>query len=280
MFRWASIESVKAFIAEYWSSLVGWIGATSLGIGLSNAREKGEWVTWAALIIVCSLTAMLVSFIYRKRAEATRRSLVAEKERLAGDIEGAEQSLSTAKADIDTLVDGFLATIAKDLGLTDTDRVSLYRPHPTYKSGFARVGRHSDNPVYRTNGRDRYPSNCDVISEAWEKGRSSRQLDDPTLGGENLQRYNEAIIKNHAVLDSEVRRLSMRSIDLHGFQLKHRSAPYHPVGVVVFESTRHDTLHVEQLREIITMHGDRLTLFVEKARPVVPNQQLANRIEH
>ena len=280
------IEWFKTLVAEYWSSFVGWLGAIGVGIGISHARStetatqpESGWVAWAVILIGLSIGLMLVAFIYRTRAEATRRSLINQRNEIASSLESAEQSLTTAKADIDTLVDGFLATIAKELGLTDTERVSLYRPHPEHAPDFARVGRHSTNPFYRTNGRDRYPGNCDVISKSWREGACRRQLTDPSAGSAERQRYNEQIVQNHAVSVDQVRRLSMRSIDLHGFRLSHGSAPYDAVGVVVFESTRKDALDSDQLKQTIVLHGDRLTLFIEKARPVLPNQKLADRIE-
>jgi hypothetical protein len=160
-----------------------------------------------------------------------------------------------------------LATLSDKLGLTDDERVSVYKHDG---KAFIMLGRCAANPRFLKAGRKVYPEDEGCISIAWEHGEAFLDgLPDPDA---NLDAYAEAQ-KKARIKKGTARMFKMRSRSYAAFAITD-AASGKRIAVVVFESTRPDSLQrLQQSFSALERRG--LAHFIERMSTEEPTPTYA-----
>lgn len=162
---------------------------------------------------------------------------------LVDEIEYLKQVISDGSRNFYDVWDGRAQTLFKECGLTNHDRISIYK-HDAHLDEFRLLGRHAENPSFRKRSRNLYPVNQGVIGKAWTNGKCfERKLPSPDT---NLDKYVEENGKKYGLNRVTCINLTMKSTCLWGYRLSNEKDI--PFAIVIVESVRRESLNDDNLQ--------------------------------
>ena len=131
------------------------------------ALFQQKWVLWFFIGYGLNALFLIVAKIWTNKKISVLEKKIVEKDEI---IEKQKEKLTNyrlLRQNIDLIFKEHLKSIAKSLGFSYNERISLYIID---EDKFVRCARFSQNPKYNQPGRATYPLNEGVIGEAWSKG--------------------------------------------------------------------------------------------------------------
>jgi len=220
----SSLERVASRVLWLWRFAKGWLPqalATATGVISIIWASYGVKIwsdgLWALIVaIVTAVGSVVAQFALQK---PSYMELARQKE----EAEAASEAKSEAiKKSLDVLA-RHLASHCK--AASNSDRVSVYYCHGDQ---FVLVARYSMHPVYNERGRRSYPLVQGALGDAWNRGFAITNL--PVT----RKAWNKSLESSHGFDAELAASLKMHCLDIVALRI---DVDYHPVGVVVFEST-------------------------------------------
>lgn len=249
-------ESAKVIFTDIWGYLIV-IGVISLIVGaVGNSRE------------ITRLKNNVQTLLNSNRTLKNNENVLKEK------IEEAEQELVETKAKIRGLnlesIAIWLKVYSKQLGLKNTDRVSLY-----YEDNkiLHILSRYSANPKLNEIHKQKFPLDKGVISEAWEMGVCYKQIRE---GYSNKpDEYIQHCRDTFGYDENEIKSLTMKS-QLY-FAKAIKDADDH-IGIIIFESYDPELLNEDKrakIEEFLDSSSSLLTNLIRASKNF--DQEMMNK---
>ena len=208
---------------------------------LKNWKE-----TWGSLVII--LIPLLVSIDYIKNLIDSHKILwivlsgffvwawiqTNKNFKSKNDFEEQIQSLSeqsnVLKSNFDAIPENMIKNLFKYFQLGNNDRITVYRVKDS--EWFIPVGRFSDNPNFKKNGRTKYPINEGYIGKCW----SNEEVIERNLPNFNKghARYLEQVSRRSNVNEETLKNLEMKSRSFYCRRLAFNGEE--ALAVIVIES--------------------------------------------
>ena len=181
------------------------------------------------------------------------------------NLEVAEQKIELYELNIKSLVNGFIYTISKDLGLTNEDRITIYSHSAT--KGFIIFGRHSFNMTYNEKHRVSFSDSEGVISKAWNVGH---HFDNQIPAPSDLNKYTSYQLEHYKIPKMVSRNMKMKSLMIFGWSvINHNSQA--PIAVIVVESTIQNKFSEKQLLDYFEEKRKLIKQFIGNISPFLPH---------
>jgi hypothetical protein len=217
-------------LKEYWPQaclIIGSIGLTEFG---SASDIKKENIKWFRSPIGITFTTSAILNIVGTIASLERTKRIDTLEQEVADLE----DLLGTQLNYPLVFEARLQKIANDLGLKDTERISIYRHNQQDK--FILIGRYSESPSYIKRGRSAYPDDEGCIGTAWNNGEAfDDNLPDPD---NDISSYVNELKKRWNINKQTSRGFIMKSRNYAAYAIKESSSPGKRIAVIVFESTQ------------------------------------------
>ena len=270
--RW--IEGNFWLICQQWGPVLLTLLSLWIGIWFPEVRAKYEkipknkqevlfwvkmWTPW--LFILCAGLTMIGGFLGVKQGKK-----IHDFEKLNSDLkrrlEDAEQSVSHFRNKLEKKIyesiSDHLGSLSEGLEFNDSERISLYL-HDAPRKRFILAGRFSKNPELTKINRTAFPENEGCISQAWING-GSYFVEIPINGEYNSNAFEE---RNISVNKRDFKKLRMKSVAYCLFSI---SEKYQRIGIIVFESTKLNTLCQSKLSNIFTTNEPYLVDALKNTR--------------
>lgn len=255
-------------VEDYWLqalNVVATVALVVLAIWLGDLPKQDRWRNVAFGSFGVSAVVYAVTAFMLLRQTPGTRSLERRVEELEHQLEAAED---TARADyFDLFRNQLLSELAKQLGFEATERISCYNHDGTQ---FVMLGRYSKNPTYNDRGRAVYPDDQGVLARAWQHGEGYAYLPHPE---DDHPRFLEVLERDWNIDAETAANFTMPSQVLCAYAITDTNDDH--VAVIVFESTRHNFLNRNNLREVIAEENKRIAGFIQKVEPYAPTPTLA-----
>lgn len=146
------------------------------------------------------------------------------------------QRVAYFEKNMDAIFGAWLKYILNELKLGNDSRASFYLwdDHGKVGSEFLFVAREATNPALRKQGRDRFPGDQGVISDAWHSDDGVASY----FAGKNLKTDEDVLndmVKNCHLSEADAARLTMISRMIIGHVVRHNQSN---VGILIVESMR------------------------------------------
>lgn len=259
------------FLSDYWPELLDIIPIILWSIWGGLFWELSS--VWRWLMPFFSVTIMIVSrvFIFRKN-----KSIIAFEQRVevqGRKIQEQESSLEKFGQENTALFNYVLYILSKNIGLTDTDRISVFKKT---KDSFQTIGRYSLNPNYCEIHRSFIPISEGFIGKALVNGECVKILPEVSKKKSKKEKhYKEWVMGNCNIANNVLESIRMKS------RFYYCKALTNPTGmertsVIVVESTNAQRFTSDEIAEKLKPEEDKIQAFVEKCRfaPIV-NMQIA-----
>jgi len=162
-----------------------------------------------------------------------------------------------------------LARISREtFSYGDAERITVYRHRG--QNAFQVMGRHSENPIFKSLGRPIYPADQGVLGHAWRHRVATAELPDPDKEPDQYFR----VLKDEWGIDRDVaENFTMKSRSLVACAL-FEPKNIDPVAVIVVESTEVGILDKEKVVEAMDVNapdGALIYDFFEMMQPLEPD---------
>jgi hypothetical protein len=241
------------------------LSAESVLVGIPNHRLAWLHSVPGIVFLLCMAGAIAGSvdnISQTPRITALKR----EVSRLRQNEVRYKDALRQRQQDFKYILEGQLAVLATALNLGDTERISVFRYDEKCRR-FHMLGRYSKSPQYREAGRDSYPAEEGCIGEAWRSGEGFvDHLPDP---GTHFNDYCHSLAADWRMSQLTVQSLTMKSRSYAAYAIDNAMGDQR-IAVIVFESTRVDSLDKDMLREAVKVQAKGLIYFLDRMRPLDP----------
>ncbi|MEO0979390.1 MAG: hypothetical protein AAFY24_19140 [Pseudomonadota bacterium] len=250
-------EKIGRSIEDHFPEGLSFLGIT----GIAVLDVFGFEIVWL-FIGFCgmSLSAIVVN-VRRRRATAE----------ILDENESLIQVIKDGSRNFYDLWDARVHSIFHDCGLSDLDRVSIYK-HDADKNVFLLLGRYAVQHDYRRRNRYHYPTDKGVMGKAWFNGEHfERKLPNPD---QNFESYVQVNDEKYGISRETCDALTMKSTCLWAKRLSNEKKI--PFALVVVESVRRENLDSHKLADFFS--GEKLTElenFLDSLAFMEPNLRLA-----
>lgn len=221
--------------------------------------------TWGIIILAPSTIISLILTILTKKDETVKAAnfeSMQEAYRLTSEklkeLEGENEKM---RADYEDLVNDQLGLIFHKMGLSTTERITVYK-HDAENEQFLVLGRYSADPEYSKRSRPFYPDSQGFIMQGWRSDEFiSSDLPDPTL--KKGKTYYDAVNRISSIPKPVVKQIRMKSRCFYVRRI-HNPAGHIPIAVIVIESLGPKTLDTRKMRDWFEEEVSRLISFVQR----------------
>jgi hypothetical protein len=251
------------WVSDRWPAIAGTAGPIILAIGCAwIAIPNSEWskINWIGsgsgrTVVIGALVSFIggvASFFQAERVIGLRRR--------AELAETAKDSIQTAYGEFadqyrsiqQNIIRMVLFKISSQLGLGDSDRISLYGHNGRC---FELAGRHSQHPEYAKPGRAAYPDDQGCIGQAWHNGSAFvDNLPDPN---QNIRAWAKAVEGGWKIPKKTAEAMRMKSRCLVAKALADDSQNGQRIAVILIESA-----HINRFGQAALDGNDAVPLLV------------------
>lgn len=219
-------------VRDYWSQYLTGLSSLGLAIGSLGFVWRGNpsppllerWEIWT---FWCSALATVVAIIGTARNSQSVTLLTKERDSLQSSVDklqSLEEEIQQKYSDLSAL---HLTGLMRRMGLSENDRVSIYK-HNGYS--FYRIARHSNHPEHSRPGRSIYPDDQGCMGEALRLGFAFEETLPAKPAG-----YAARLSQRWHMDDESIGGLTMRSRSIAAYAL-HRPVGGKRFAIIVFES--------------------------------------------
>ena len=261
---------IGGFVDEYWPIILVAVSGAAMTLiqgllpfPLAIPVGQSQWLKTLAALLILSVFVVGNVLVYRRNSRA--------------------QALGRENQALEKIIQGFgddyfdiwrtkLGHAAKTLGLSDQERVSIYK-HSDRHRLFYMLGRYSEGPDFARRGRGVYPEKEGCIGQAWQNGEGlAEELPDPDFEGAE---YARKMSEDWNIGGDAVNRMAMKSRLMFAKAIRDRTE-LHRIAVVVFESTRIDGFLVEDVRKFVEGNqGREMAHLIEVLQSLEPSPEIA-----
>ena len=211
------------------------LGAFVCGIGAAIAAQFEPNPNAVAIKGMLATIAIILQSIgwgfglgAKKQCTALRTENMKLRERL--------QRVACFEKNLDAIFGVWLKYVINELKLGNDSRASFYLwdDHGRAGSEFLFIARESTNPALRKQGRERFPGDQGVISDAWHSDDGVASY----FASKNVKTDDDVMkdmIKTYHFSEDEAKRLTMKARVILGHVIRHNQSN---VGIVIVESMR------------------------------------------
>ncbi len=222
------------FIRDYWSQFLtglSTLGLTIGSLGFSWRTQPPPFPPWRQAMGSVDVMVGGSNIYYFRKRDCKKSQRISLLNAEAATLRSSLQRLQSLEEDVqqkyNDLCSLHLSGIMSRMGLSDNDRVSIYKHNGT---SFYRIGRHSNHPGHARPGRSIYPDNQGCMGEALREGVSY----DENLPAKAAA-YDLRLFQKWAIPKDTTDLLTMRSRSIAAFAL-HRPIGGRRFAIIVFES--------------------------------------------
>lgn len=228
------------------------------------ALFQQKWVLWVFIGYGVNALFLIVAEIWTHKKISVLEKEIVEKDEIIGKQKEKLTNYKLLRQNIDLIFKEHLKSIARSLGFSHNERISLYIID---EDKFVRCARFSQNPKYNRPGRSTYPLNEGVIGEAWSKGvEFFAKFHDAQ---KNKNAYIEKTNNKYRISRDVVANFSMFPRLILGYRISNHDKSDHN-AIVIVESTNKDFADQYVILTVLERNRDCLYELIRNFRFYIP----------
>ena len=228
------------------------------------ALFQQKWVLWFFIGYGVNALFLIVAKIWTNKKITVLEKEIVEKDKIIKKQKEKLTNYKLLRQNIDLIFKEHLKSIAKSLGFSHNERISLYIID---EDKFVRCARFSQNPKYSQPGRATYPLNEGVIGEAWNNGFEffARFPD----AQKNKNAYIEKTNNKYRISRDDVASFSMFPRLILGYRISNHDKSEHN-AIIIVESTNKDFADQNDILTVLERNRDCLYELIRSFRIYIP----------
>lgn len=252
-------HKIADFLSDYWAEMLNIVPVVLFSIwGVLYPTLKQFWIYFYPIISVVIMVICAVA-IFRKNKSITACEIKIEEQ--GRRIQEQEMALEKFGQENAALFNYVLYILSKNIGLEDTDRISVYKK---VRESFQTIGRYSLNPDYKDVHRNTIPTSEGFIGKALINGECLISFPE-TYKKRKHKQYVDWVIDNCNTTEAIINACKMKSCFYYCKALTN-STGMERTSVIVIESTKPNRFTKEEIEAKIFPEEAKIQAFVEKCR--------------
>lgn len=253
-------HKIADFMSDSWPEMLNILPALLLALWGGLITQLPEWLKWVIPAVATVIMVVSYIFIFKKNKSLTKCEATIEEQ--GRKIQAQESSLEKFGQENAALFNYVLYILSKNIGLKDTDRISVYKKS---REKFVTIGRYSLNPNYSDIRRSSIPTSEGFIGKALVNGECLVVGIEEPYKKKKDSPYNEKIKSCCNITDDVLEAIRMKSRFYYCKALTDQTG-MERTSVIVIESTNANRFTREEITAKIRPEEDKIQAFVEKCR--------------